>query len=105
MARKPELGGRATSRAGRDEGRCYMVVGVADERMVLVSDGDRHPVSRPKRKNIKHLWLHPQVDRELGQRLAAGEPVSDREVRARIEAWLAEEADAGPGSESAGAAE
>ncbi|MBO2518230.1 MAG: RNA-binding protein [Firmicutes bacterium] len=105
MARKPELGGRVTSRAGRDAGRCYMVVGLADERMVLVSDGDRHPLSKPKRKNLKHLWLHAEVDRDLGQRLMRGEPVSDREIRARIEAWLAEEASAGERSEPAGVAE
>ncbi|BAS29066.1 KOW domain-containing RNA-binding protein [Limnochorda pilosa] len=105
MARKPELGGRVTSRAGRDEGRCYMVVGLADERTVLVSDGERHPVSRPKRKNLRHLWLHPQVDRELGRRLEAGEPVNDREVRARIAAWMAADAPAETGSETAGGAE
>ena|SRR5690554_5936700 len=105
MARKPELGGRVTSRAGRDQGRCYMVVGVADERTVLVSDGNRHPMSRPKRKNLRHVWLHPEVDRELGRRLERGEPVSDREVRARVEEWLAVEMAAETGSESAGGVE
>lgn len=42
------------SKAGRDKGYFMAVVGEEDGK-VLVADGKERPLSRPKRKNPKHL--------------------------------------------------
>ncbi|MDR7522150.1 MAG: KOW domain-containing RNA-binding protein [Armatimonadota bacterium] len=70
-----------TSRAGRDAGDRYVVVGAAGHDMVLVADGRRRQVSRPKRKNIKHLVVHGPAG-HLAGRLRDGQAVTDEELRA-----------------------
>ena len=42
------------SKAGRDQGKFLVVVG-AEGKDLLVCDGKERPLSRPKRKNRKHL--------------------------------------------------
>ncbi len=51
----PVIGRVAYSKAGRDKGKLFIVVGVIDEDFVLIADGDLRPVERPKKKRIKHL--------------------------------------------------
>lgn len=47
-------GSVVVSKAGRDQGYFMAVVGEENGR-VLVADGKERPLSRPKRKNPKHL--------------------------------------------------
>lgn len=44
----------ASSRAGRDKDKLYVVTGVCGE-MLLLADGKCRTVKNPKRKNIKHV--------------------------------------------------
>lgn len=74
------LGRVATSRAGRDAGTVYLVVGVVGGQAVLVADGRRRSVANPKRKNLKHLRLGPPVP-GVAERIAAGQVLTDEEVR------------------------
>ena len=55
MKREYEIGRVVESLAGRDRGRRYVICGRLTETQVWVTDGRTHPVSRPKKKNIKHL--------------------------------------------------
>ncbi len=78
--------------AGRDKDGIFCVVGVDHERhMVLLADGKRRKVSRPKAKKMghftgltdnRHMYDHPVV-RSLQQ----GEPVSDRALRRALAAF------------------
>ncbi len=43
------------AKAGRDKGKAFAVVEVIDPRTVLIADGKRRPLDRPKRKNVIHL--------------------------------------------------
>lgn len=52
------VGQVVTSRAGRDAGRLYLVVGWREDGRVLVADGEGRSVKRPKPKNVRHLWVH-----------------------------------------------
>lgn len=40
--------------AGRDQDRCFVAV-AAEDRCVFIADGKERPLSKPKRKNIKHI--------------------------------------------------
>ena len=43
------------AKAGRDKGKAFAVLDVLDDRTVLIADGKRRPIERPKRKNVLHL--------------------------------------------------
>ncbi|PZN13374.1 MAG: RNA-binding protein [Bacillota bacterium] len=84
------IGQLVTSRAGRDRGRPYLVLGVLDERFVLVADGDQRTVERPKRKNVKHLVFHRAWARDIREALATGRRPGNQEVRRALAALVAE---------------
>lgn len=42
------------SRAGRDKGKLFVVLGIEND-FVYLSDGDTRRVSAPKKKKIKHI--------------------------------------------------
>lgn len=73
-----------TSTAGRDKGKPYLVCALNEDGFVLVVDGDKRPVDRPKRKNPRHLEPHGASDDELGSRWMQGEAVADADVRAAL---------------------
>ena len=79
------LGRLATSRLGRDAGDVYLVIGVESATVVLVADGRHRTVARPKRKNVKHLELGA-IFPAVAERLAAGRPLTDEELRAALAA-------------------
>ena len=76
-----EAGRAAYSTQGRDKGRLMLIARVLDERTVLVADGDLRKLEKPKRKQIKHLRPLPQSFPELAERLAAGKPLLNSDVR------------------------
>ena len=47
-------GSAVTSKAGSDKDKIYIVVGI-EGKFAFISDGKRHTLSAPKKKNIKHL--------------------------------------------------
>ena len=76
--------------AGRDQGDLFCVVGVDQEQQrLLLADGKRRKVARPKRKKLGHLtpldearFDHPAIGK-----LKQGKPVSDRELRRALAAF------------------
>ncbi|OFX33645.1 MAG: hypothetical protein A2Z07_04875 [Armatimonadetes bacterium RBG_16_67_12] len=74
-----------TSRAGRDAGDRYVVVGARGDDMVLVADGRRRGTGRPKRKNVKHLVVHGPAE-GIAERLRGGGAVTDEELRGALSA-------------------
>ncbi|MBE3574807.1 MAG: KOW domain-containing RNA-binding protein [Firmicutes bacterium] len=78
------------SRAGRDHGRAYVVVRMAEPPYVWVADGGLRRLARPKKKNVRHLQATRYVALPLATRLRAGQPVSDEDLRAALRRWEAE---------------
>ena len=79
---RPQPGGTAQSVAGRDKGRYYLILSAEGEALLL-ADGYYRPVSRPKRKNGKHVRLLPVFWPELASAASEGKDVNS-EVRARL---------------------
>ena len=78
--------------AGRDKGGIFCVVGVDQEQnRLLLADGKRRKVSRPKRKKLGHVrCLTDQLrmyDHPVVHSLKQGEPVSDRALRRALAAF------------------
>ncbi len=74
------------STAGRDRGRRYIVLGAIDGAHVAVVDGACRPVSRPKKKNVRHLAATRKADGRVGSKILAGVRVTDEEVREALRA-------------------
>lgn len=75
--------------AGRDKGGIFCVVGVDQERtMLLLADGKRRKISRPKAKKLGHVTqLTDLYDHPVVRSLQQGEPVSDRALRRALAAF------------------
>lgn len=91
MAVGPEVGQLVRSRAGRDCDRFYLVYRIEGRFLYLV-DGRAHPVTRPKKKNPRHVATCGKVAADLAGRLRAGRDVSDLEVRQAIQQLVTGEA-------------
>ena len=82
-----EVGSVVISKAGRDQGRRFLVIAEVDADFVMVANGELRRMDRLKKKRRKHLKPTGRVEQELVERLQNGKPVFDHEVRA----WLSKE--------------
>ena len=80
------IGRIVTSKAGRDRGKAFVVIGIEGDR-VRVADGELRKVGSAKRKNQRHLVAHDWIAPGLESRIRGGDGVSDAEIRKIIEAW------------------
>lgn len=80
------------ARKGHDSGRLFCVLD-AGEDWVLLADGNRRRVERPKRKNIKHVESAGQFDHPTIEKVKGGQPVGNRELL-RLLAVLRDEMEA-----------
>ncbi len=80
-----QVGQLVRSSQGRDAGRFYVVVDKIGSDEVTVSDGCKRPLSKLKKKNLKHLQKYNKfVSQELTRKLYH-KKASDRELRAELE--------------------
>lgn len=79
------------SKAGRDKGRYFLVVGRHDEQHVLIADGDLRKARKPKKKKIKHLKIFNLVSEQINDKIKNGKKVDDKEIKAAIEALIEKE--------------
>ena len=71
----------ATSRAGHDKDRLYVVM-AQEGGYVYLCDGDLRPPHKPKKKRIRHVQLIGEtVDEALLSRLLAGQKVYAEEIK------------------------
>jgi len=75
------LGRVVISKAGRDRGRAFLIVGIADDAHVFLADGDLRKIARPKKKKLMHLKVEKTVAEETAERLKSGNLVLDAEIR------------------------
>lgn len=75
------LGQVVFSKAGRDAGKRFVIVGIVDSMYVLISDGNLRRIEKPKKKKKKHLELSEMVIESIGNRLLTGQKVSNADIR------------------------
>jgi large subunit ribosomal protein L14e len=74
-------GGIVRSKAGRDKGRIFIIVGVLNSLYVLISDGKLRKIEKPKKKKIKHIEPLGIIVKSLGTKLTNTERVTNAEIR------------------------
>lgn len=75
------LGQLVSSKAGRDQGKYFLVVAVVNDRLIQVADGKMRKIENPKTKNLQHLVVHREIAREIEKKLQDNKPITNREVR------------------------
>lgn len=82
------IGQLATSKAGHDKNRLYVIVAQKDDDVYLC-DGDLRSPDRPKKKRRKHIQpINDFVDEKLLSRLLSGEKVYSEEIKSALKQYL-----------------
>ncbi|NPV44230.1 hypothetical protein H0A61_01347 [Koleobacter methoxysyntrophicus] len=76
------------SKAGRDKDRYFIIIDIVDDQHVMIADGDLRRVEKPKKKKIKHIKKTDFVVQELKEKLEAGKPIKNSEVRKALEEYV-----------------
>lgn len=69
MAMDLKLGQVVKSKQGRDKGKLYLVYQIISENYVLLVDGNKRTVERPKKKKIKHLMVYKSENDDIIEKL------------------------------------
>ena len=80
MERPLKVGSVVYSRAGRDEGRFYVVFEIVDDSFVTIVDGDVRKLAKPKKKKIKHLKNTGEVFEGIADKILLGARIYDAEI-------------------------
>ncbi len=83
-----EIGRVVFSKQGHDAGNAFLVVGVLDEKYVLIADGDSRKLAKPKKKQIKHLRSTPYVAAEVLDAIAKQAQTADSDIRKALKTYL-----------------
>ena len=88
----PKPGLLAESVQGRDKGKLYVIVSVADKNFALVSDGETRPLNKQKKKRIKHLKLTGTVFEAIEAKLTGADKkkLYDTEIKRAIKLYNAQ---------------
>ena len=75
-----KIGDIVISTYGHDTGEWYIVEDVLNEYVFLV-DGKNKPLSKPKKKKVKHVLATNLFAEELAQKLTQRQKIQDAEIR------------------------
>ena len=81
MEYMPEIGRIVRILKGKDEGSYAVIIGIIDERFVLIVDGDKRRFDQPKKKNVLHLQMQPVVSHEVTDSMRESERVTNAKLR------------------------
>jgi large subunit ribosomal protein L14e len=79
------LGQIVHSRAGRDSGKFFIIVGIVDDNYVLLADGDLRKINSPKKKKVKHLVFHDKLAEDVQQSLLENKRITDADLRKSLQ--------------------
>ncbi|AIS53169.1 LSU ribosomal protein L14E [Thermoanaerobacter kivui] len=82
-----QIGQIVRSKAGRDKGRVFVVVGKFDDNHVLISDGDLRKIEKPKKKKIKHLQRYNEVLTQIKDKILKGDNLTNKEIKKALEPY------------------
>ena len=77
------IGSVVLSVRGRDKGNYFTVIEQVGD-AVYIADGDRHKLSSPKKKNIKHVRSCGEVLEGIADKLIENKKVFESELRSAL---------------------
>ena len=76
-----DLGQIVKSKAGRDKGKNFIVVGIIDKDFITLSDGSLRRIDKPKKKRTKHVEPSEIVAESISEKLKNGLKLTNSEIR------------------------
>ena len=70
--------------AGREKGRLFFIIKIIDHEYVLISDGKKRKIDRPKLKKVKHLKRYNVINNEVKNKIVSDQPMTDAFLRAEL---------------------
>ena len=70
--------------SGRDKGRFFFIIKVIDNDYVLISDGRKRKLDRPKLKKVKHLKRYNVINNEVKNKIVSDQKMTDAFLRAEL---------------------
>jgi ribosomal protein L14E/L6E/L27E len=78
---EPIVGQIVEAVKGRETGKYAVIIGVPDEKFVLLADGDKRKYDHPKRKNLNHIRFTGEFAKEVYDSLADTGRVTNSKLR------------------------
>ena len=80
------IGKFATSKAGHDKTKLYVIMNEDAEYVYLV-DGDLKPVDKPKKKSKKHIQIINRVDETIQNKLENRQIIYNEDIKRAIKLY------------------
>ncbi len=80
------IGKFATSKAGHDKTKLYVIMNEDSEYVYLV-DGDLKPMDKPKKKLKKHIQIVNRVDETIQNKLETGQIIYNEDIKRAIKLY------------------
>lgn len=77
----PQLGQFVKVLRGREYGKIAVIVGLVNDRFVLIADGDKRKFDQPKKKNLIHLQILDYRSSEVADSLLQSGRVTNGKLR------------------------
>ena len=74
------------SKSGRDKGGAFVVVGIEKD-VIYIADGRTRPLSKPKKKNIKHIQRVNDIDFDIKRKIENKEYILDSDLRSSLKKY------------------
>ncbi|MEN6411267.1 MAG: KOW domain-containing RNA-binding protein [Veillonellales bacterium] len=83
-AQQIAVGQLVISTAGRDTGQVYVVIGYGRGQILLLADGKKRQLAKPKQKNVRHINVLEAIAGNVADKLKTGACVTNEEIRRSI---------------------
>ena len=80
------IGKFATSKAGHDKTKLYIIINEDLEYVYLV-DGDLKPLDKPKKKSKKHIQIINKVDETIQNKLDTKQIIYNEDIKRAIKLY------------------
>jgi len=78
------LGQVVKSKAGRDKGRYFVIIGIEGDQYLFLADGDLRKMDNAKKKKTKHVAKLNIVLEQVADKLEQGKRVTNVELRKHL---------------------
>lgn len=87
MDARPQIGQLVKVLRGKDEESLAVIIAIIDERFVMIADGNKRRFDQPKKKNVLHLELQPDISQEVSSSLLETNRVTNAKLRYVIQKY------------------
>ncbi|MGL5717557.1 MAG: KOW domain-containing protein [Paraclostridium sp.] len=84
LSKDLSIGQVVINTSGRDAGRLFFIVEIIDKEQVLISDGKKRKLDKPKLKKVKHLQKYNELNQTVKEKLESKESITDAFLRAEL---------------------